>query len=304
MISVIIPEGVRTICEEAFCKCVNLKSITIPESVEKVHSYSFLGCDNIENIYLDSVSLFSSLRAHFKRLSAMYYISNMETKVFSEDMVACFKKYIKSQKNKLIETYPDSLPLFHYLIKQKLIAFNEIDELIDKLENAWVKAALLEYKIVESTTENLEKKQKEDDRKFELACGAIPTVAEAKKEWNLFLIKDSDTYLIAGYKGNSTDIVIPKMVGKKTVSGIGYGAFKYNKNITGVIIPDGVTRIHDDAFVCCENLRDMTIYNSLTDFGRHAIDSCPNLTIHTLKGSCAEKYALEKGINVEYIEEP
>ena len=301
--SIIISDGVKSIREEAFYKCVNLKSVTIPKSVEKIYNYAFDLCNNIENIYLDSAQVLSSLRAHFKRLAAMYYITNVDNKAFSEDMEDCFKKYIKSQRNKLIETYPDSIPLFNYLTRLKLIAFNEVDGLINTLQNAAVKALLLEYKNAESTTENLEKKQKEEERSLELAFGAIPTIAEAKKEWNLFALKESDSYLIGGYKGSDTNIVIPKMVGKKTVSGIGYGAFQYNKNITSVIIPDGVTIIHGDAFVCCENLKNLTIYKSVTDFRYRAISLCPNLTIRTPKGSCAEKYALENGINIEYIEE-
>ena len=152
LISVVIPDGVKQIWDEVFNDCANLKSITIPKSVEKFYANNFYQCDSLENVYLDSVAVFSSLRANFKRLAAMYYISNMDTKTFSKDMVKCYEKYIKSQRKKLVEVYPDSIPLFNYLTRLKMIPFNEIEELINISQNEEVKAIISEYKNGESTT--------------------------------------------------------------------------------------------------------------------------------------------------------
>ena len=49
--SVVIPEGVKEICNSAFRYCPGLKSITIPKSVEKIGSNVFAGDNNIETVY-------------------------------------------------------------------------------------------------------------------------------------------------------------------------------------------------------------------------------------------------------------
>lgn len=45
--NVVIPNGVETIGQRAFYKCLNLTSITIPESVKKIESTAFYGCEEL-----------------------------------------------------------------------------------------------------------------------------------------------------------------------------------------------------------------------------------------------------------------
>lgn len=291
LISIVISDGVKQIWEEAFYDCVNLKSITIPKSVEKLYANNFYQCDSIENIYLDSAAVFSSLRANFKRLAAMYYISNMDTKPFSEDMVKCYKKYIKSQRNKLIEVYPDSLPLFNYLKKLKLIQVNEVEELINTSQAEMGRMVLTEYTNTEGTTKILEKAPKEDEGKLEVACDVLPNVAEVKTECEDYTLKDSDNgykgddvgRLIDGfeiedgvlkkYVGSNSDIVIPDVVNI-----IGEYAFNGNTQLTSVKIPNGVTSIGRYAFSGCVNLSYIDIPDSITEIGMAAFTHCENIS--------------------------
>lgn len=48
-------------------------------------------------------------------------------------------------------------------------------------------------------------------------------------------------------------------------------------NITEVVIPDGVTRIGNDAFLGCHNLRSVTIPKSVITIGDYAFYRCSNL---------------------------
>lgn len=48
--SVHLPEGVVSLGQEAFRDCKSLKSIVIPESVQNVEQWAFMGCESIENI--------------------------------------------------------------------------------------------------------------------------------------------------------------------------------------------------------------------------------------------------------------
>ena len=51
--SVTIPDSVTSIGYYAFYKCTSLTSITIPESVSTIESGSFRWCDNLKNVYLN-----------------------------------------------------------------------------------------------------------------------------------------------------------------------------------------------------------------------------------------------------------
>ncbi|MCR4624562.1 MAG: leucine-rich repeat domain-containing protein [Lachnospiraceae bacterium] len=52
--SVVIEEGVESICEYAFKECINLASITIPKSLEIIREYAFCGCSSLESITIPS----------------------------------------------------------------------------------------------------------------------------------------------------------------------------------------------------------------------------------------------------------
>lgn len=44
---VVIPEGIESIGEEAFCGCKSLESVAIPKSVTKIGRYAFLRSDSL-----------------------------------------------------------------------------------------------------------------------------------------------------------------------------------------------------------------------------------------------------------------
>lgn len=128
-----------------------------------------------------------------------------------------------------------------------------------------------------------------------------------------------------------TDIVIPyKYVinGKEyKITNIGMAAFQSCTSLTSITIPNSVTSISNYAFFFCVQLTSVTIPNSVTSIGDFAFDTCSsltsitipnsvtniassafegrseNLTIICTAGSCADTYAKENGINVEYTDE-
>ncbi len=89
------------------------------------------------------------------------------------------------------------------------------------------------------------------------------------------------TYSVAGIGDcKNTIIYIPSEtstghVGK--VTSIANSAFKDNKNITSVIIPEGVTSIGWYAFEGCENLESVTLPSTLKTIYSYAFNKCPKL---------------------------
>lgn len=70
-----------------------------------------------------------------------------------------------------------------------------------------------------------------------------------------------------------TEIVIPDGINK-----IGHYAFNYCTKLTSVKIPDSVTQIGTSAFNTCESIVNLAIPDSVVEFGGNVFASCKNLT--------------------------
>ena len=78
-----------------------------------------------------------------------------------------------------------------------------------------------------------------------------------------------------GYKGG--DVVIPSEYKGLPVTQIGYGAFKSDKKLTSVVIPDSVTLIDDDAFENQTSLTSINTGKNVVSIGVSAFEGCTNL---------------------------
>lgn len=124
-----------------------------------------------------------------------------------------------------------------------------------------------------------------------------------------------------------TDVVIPSELFGRQVTEIGPNAFR-GRNITSVVIPEGVTTISPFAFGYCTELTSVTTPNSLTTIANNAFYGCTglctmnlssrvtsigdlafaecwtenksNLLITTTKGSYADTFAQAHNIPVQY----
>ena len=61
--------------------------------------------------------------------------------------------------------------------------------------------------------------------------------------------------------------------------------FKCNRRLKNVVIPDGITKIADKAFVLCKKLKTVTIPNGVTSVGYMAFWDCEHLTNITIPNS-------------------
>ena len=128
-----------------------------------------------------------------------------------------------------------------------------------------------------------------------IIIGAVLLLDENKNrekgELEFALNEDGESYSVVGLGTYSnTDVVIPDTYKGKPVTKIADRAFdaiprevvgNVSLNdcakITGIMIPDSVTSIGDDAFSACESLTKIEIPNSVTSIGNSAFSLCTSL---------------------------
>ena len=93
---------------------------------------------------------------------------------------------------------------------------------------------------------------------------------EVNVDDNGFAIKDG---VLVEYIGTEDTVVIPN-----GISRIGNEAFKNNENLKEVIIPEGVIEIGDDAFLECTYLKKITLPDGLTVIGKRAFEEDRSLS--------------------------
>ncbi len=90
-----------------------------------------------------------------------------------------------------------------------------------------------------------------------LICLGLVSCSGGKTDANglvFALDKNTDTYSVTGYTGTSPDVTIPASFESLPVSSIAAGAFKDNKIIKNVTIPESVRSIGATAFIGCTEL--------------------------------------------------
>ena len=105
------------------------------------------------------------------------------------------------------------------------------------------------------------------------------------KEYKLFLWN---------YVGSAAQVAIPSVYGIGSSKNHDTTAFRNNKTITKVVIPDGTVVVRDYAFCDCAMLTDVTFPSSLTSLLSHAFQNCGN------SSGARYYYVLPGGITTMY----
>ncbi len=132
---------------------------------------------------------------------------------------------------------------------------------------------------------------------------------------------------LVSYNGSSSVVEIPMFIEGCAVRYIGDNAFKGNRSIASVTIPNSVCSIGSNAFSGCSNLIDVTMPLSLNTIGSAAFANCKMLkaiiipsnftegssnafrgcakdfTLYVFSGSTGESYAKNNGYAYDYAAE-
>lgn len=106
---------------------------------------------------------------------------------------------------------------------------------------------------------------------------------------------------VTGYNGKQKEVEIDSEYQGYPVVAIADGAFE-NTFVSAVTVPDTVTSIGAKAFSGCSRLNYVRVEKSVTSIGKNAF-ACgnPSFVLRCDKGSYAEAYAQDYGINANYV---
>lgn len=111
--------------------------------------------------------------------------------------------------------------------------------------------------------------------------GIVQEPVTSSDGFSYILNRDEQSYCVSYVQRmGRTSIAVPASYNGKPVTVIGRGAFadpSTHRGLESVTIPDGVTRIGNNAFLWCEWLKNVTIPDSITQIDAGAFDGCNQL---------------------------
>ena len=276
--SVLIPECVKEIGDNAFYDCKSLTSINIPDSVTSIGDWAFFDCSSLTSITIpDSVtSIGDSAFVNCSSLTSVTIpdsVTSIEegafcgcsslTSITIPDSVTSIEGEAFSNCSKLTSiTIPDSVTYIGY----------------DAFESTpWLKNYSKDFVIVGN------------------GC-----LIKYKGKGTCISIPDSVTNIgYNAFKGckSITSVTIPD-----SVTSIGCSAFEGCTSLTSVTIPNSVTSIELGTFAECKKLTSITIPDSVNSIEDWAFYRCKNLTITAKAGSYAAEYAHQHEEEIKLIE--
>ncbi len=306
--SVVLPDTIIGIQNDAFANCTKLTSVNFPESLEFIEYQAFDGCDSLKEITLPGKDISYGdycFRADIEKITlnegmtiipaAMFEGTKAESITIPStvkriDIQAFYRSRIKTVT---VEGY--LTPTF--LTTPELNFMASESHKLDKVMFRYMPCSMSYYDIYD-VTYNEESGYWECVR---IAESGTPNVYNDQSFD--YILKDGEATLIK-YTGTNPYVVMPKTVGfpginlgtvteigsnvfkdtevtkviiSDTIKRIGTSAFANCSSLTEVVIPESVEKIGNAAFFACTGLETVTLPESVKDIGTKAFQSCSNL---------------------------
>lgn len=244
--NIIIPDGVKRICQEAFASNTNVEEIKCPESLKFIEIKAFAGCSSLRKIHLEASSVRDLAESVFDSCSQLEFISLPKhlCQIGDEAFHRCEK----------LEAL--TLPSSVRIIKGK--AF----------ERSGLKCINLSY--------GLKKEMLPWEFRRKAKLLSLEECNLFKDERGVVYSKDKKVLIDAPYELESYIIPIgteeissgafiharklKRISFPNTVKKIGGG---FNSKLDEFVLPEGVTEIGNNLFLCAQNMREFIIPSSV-----------------------------------------
>ena len=272
--SVTIPDGVTSIGDYAFRYCDSLTSITIPDSVTSIGSYAFSDCTSLTSVTIpDSVGGIGNSAFFWCTSLTSVTVGSSVINISDSAFSGCFKLIEVCNKSPLdITAGSSSYGYVGYYAKR----------VYTEEGGSWF-----------TDTEDGFRFFYDGETGYLVAYLGNETELTLPDSFTAYDGTEVTSYQIYDYafygRDDLTAVTIPD-----SVTSIGREAFYNCTSLTSVTIPNSVTSIGDEAFKYCDSLASVTIPDSVESIGIEAFSVCDSLALVSFEGTMAEWEAVEK----------
>lgn len=109
-----------------------------------------------------------------------------------------------------------------------------------------------------------------------------PVFSRAENAIDEYVVENG---VVINYVGNEETIQVPEYINGVKIIAIGESAFKGNKNLREIALPDSVNRIGDSAFENCYELKKIQLSDQLEQIGDYSFSGCVSLMEINIPGT-------------------
>ncbi len=270
--SVTIPDSVTTIEAWAFAMCDALKTLTIGSSVETIGDYAFVGCRSLESVAIPdsvtSIGVNAFEQCGIKTLTIGTGILTIGQKVFYE---------CKNLTNVVIPNNVTSIGISAFRGCSGLTSVTIGSGVTSIGDNAFTDCVkLVEVINLSSLTITKGANTHGCVGKYALIVKTTATSSIQNENDYVFITDSDNTNYLIDYVGSNTLLNLPQKYNNQNYVISNY-AFQNCKNVTHLVMSDGVTSVGSDLFGDKNNLVSVTVGKNVTEIKSGAFSYCYKL---------------------------
>ena len=273
---------VASIKEEAFFNCGTIVSVVVPDSVKTIGEKAFGGCGKLESITLPFIgqskdgtenTKFSYIFGTVPDTLKSFTIPDGTTKIPSSAFSGC--KSLESI------TIPESVTeIGTYAFSGCSITSMSLPSKVTEISDGmFFNCEKLTSFIIPETITKIGRSAFYSSG---LTSITVPKTVTSIGEFAFYDCENLTDVVIDGasYIGKSVFAHIEKLKNVTLSDGvleIGEGAFNGCESIEKIVIPNTVTSVGKDAFMYCDSLESVTLSNKMTEIAEHSFAFCKSL---------------------------
>ena len=256
LVSVTVPDSVKYIGKECFRGCTKLEEITLPEGITEIKNYTFYDCRALKSIDIpDSVEVIGEFAFRDCKALVSVELPDSLVNIGNNAFGNCTSLAALSRFPEGLESIGSSAFYYCHQLKDVYLLPTTLATVKEYAFDS------VQTNFVTALTERPAGWHADAFRNSQLYFGVVGSGETA--DGFEYLETAGGNATITGFNGDATNLVIPSEVDGLTVTSIAAWAFKENRTIVNLTLPDTLTEIRYLAFDGCTSIRYIIVPESV-----------------------------------------